>query len=125
MWKQFSLRGIYKWQALMPTTAAQYDSREHGTIRRKPQDLKKKHEQMLLSTLYNRIKLIDQRKNKFKVGNFFILSQYREAFFKKYTPIWSEETFEIVDEKSTNAIYFMKVDSEGKRVMGIFCHNEL
>ncbi|XP_044740086.1 uncharacterized protein LOC123301413 [Chrysoperla carnea] len=60
MWKQFSLNGSYKWINLMSPLITNYNQKTHHTIKMKPCDVNASNENMLLSTIYNNIKITDR-----------------------------------------------------------------
>lgn len=62
MWKQFSLQGSYKWLDILKQIVNTYNNRIHTTTGLKPSEVAKKHERLLLNTVYNRIKMTSKPK---------------------------------------------------------------
>lgn len=44
MWKEFSLRGNYKWLDILPKIVEKYNKKKHRTIGMRPIDVTKKDE---------------------------------------------------------------------------------
>ena len=65
-----------------------YDNTYHGTIKMKPVDVKS-------NTYIDSSKEINNKDPKFKIGDIFRISKYKNIFVKGYTPSWSEEVFTI------------------------------
>lgn len=77
MWKQFSLRGSYTWIDILPKIIAQYNRHKHRTTNMRPIDIR---DNRLIDTVYFRIKILDPRKQKIKVGDLVRISKYKTAF---------------------------------------------
>mgnify|MGYP002775180756 CR=1 FL=1 len=93
MWKQFSIQGNYKWIDILKKMVNDYNNTIHSTTGMKPIKVNKKNEKQLWKSVFKSIKIIDTRKQKFKIGDSVRISKYRELFSKGYTPNWSNEVF--------------------------------
>lgn len=125
MWKLFSLQGNYKWLNLLPDIVAEYNGTKHRKIGMKPKDVKKKDEKHLLQTVYSHLKMVDPRKQKFKVNDYVRISKYREVFSKGYTPNWSNENFKIIKVHQSNPRTYLLEDQDGNEIQGGFYEQEL
>lgn len=124
MWKQFSMRGSYKWIDLLDKLLDEYNNRNHRTIRMKPNDVDKSVERYLLDTVY-RPREIPRIKTKFKVGDHVRMSRYKYVFDKGYTPNWTTEIFKIKQVQQTNPLTYLLVDSDGRDIKGSVYKEEL
>ena len=125
MWKQFSLRGNYKWLNLLEDIVFKYNNTKHRTTGLKPIDINVKNEEDVFKSTYAKIKTIDPNKPKFNKGDFVRISKYREAFQKGYTPNWSNEVFEIKEIKLTNPRTYLLKDDKNEDIQGGFYEQEL
>lgn len=125
MWKVFSYQGTYKWLDVLPMIVEKYNSSIHSTIQMKPKDVNVKNAQQLLETVYNRIKKVDLRSIKYKVGDKVRLSKERSIFHKGYMPNWTTEVFTIKQIKLTNPITYLLQDQSGELIKGGFYKEEL
>lgn len=125
MWKQFSLQGTYKWLEMLPTIVTNYNATKHRTIGLRPMDVTKKDEKHLLTTVYSNIKVIDQRKAKFAIGDSVRISKFRHAFGKGYTPNWSNEIFTVSAIRHTNPRTYYLQDESKESIKGGFYNHEL
>lgn len=125
MWKEFSLQGNYKWLEILPKLVNIYNNTKHRTIGMKPTDVNRQNERKLLQTVYNHIKLADNKKPKFKVGDHVRISKLRGIFDKKYMPNWSTEIFTIKKIKLTYPITYLLQDIDNKDILGGFYEQQL
>lgn len=125
MWKQFSLQGNYKWLDILPKIVKDYNNTKHRKTGMKPADITKKHEKYLLKNVYNKIKLFDPKKPKFKINDPVRISKYRTQFSKGYTPNWSNEIFFISKVNNTNPRTYLLRDAENKEILGSVYEAEL
>lgn len=125
MWKQFSLRGSYRWWDILQKVVAQYNNTNHTTTGMKPKDVNENNEQTLLNTVYSHLKTIDPHKNKLNKDDFVRVSKYREAFSKGYTPNWSNEIFKIRKVQFTNPTTYLLSDQNNEEIAGAFYRQEL
>ena len=96
MWKQFSLRGTYKWFDILPDLIREYNETKHRTIKMKPKDVTKMNEKDLLQTVYEQHQIVEREQSpKFKIGEKVRISKYKHMFEKGYTPNWTTEVFTI------------------------------
>lgn len=125
MWKEFSLKGSYKWLDLIAEVVQRYNTTKHRTTGFKPVDVNRKNEKIILGTAYNYIKTVDPKIRKFKNKDHVRISKHREAFTKGYTPNWSTEIFTIAKVKLTNPTTYILKDSRNQEIMGGFYEQEL
>lgn len=124
MWKEFSLQGNYKWLNILPEIVNKYNTTIHSTIGVRPIDVNNKNEKKILLA-YNNIKIIDPKKNKFKIGDYVRISKHRGAFTKGYTPNWSNEIFQINKVQSTYPRTYLLIDISNQEIKGGFYEFEL
>lgn len=125
MWKQFSLQGSYKWLDILPKIVKDYNNTKHRKTGMKPAEITKKNEEYLLKNVYNKIKMVDPKKPKFKLGDFVRISKYKTQFSKSYTPNWSNEIFSISKVNNTNPRTYLLQDAENKEILGSVYEEEL
>lgn len=125
MWKTFSLQGSYKWLNILPDIVIKYNSTVHRTIGLKPKDVNNRHTKHLLNTVYSKVKTIDRRKPRFRVGDHVRISKYRVAFQKGYRPNWTHEVFKVVKVCLTNPRTYLLQDANNEEIKGGFYDYEL
>lgn len=125
MWKEFSLRGSYRWLDLLPMIVKQYNATKHSTTGLKPIDVNTRNATRLLRTVYSNVKTVDPKKQKFRVGDRVRVSKHRAAFAKGYTPSWSNEVFKIRKVHQTNPRSYLLEDESGQEIKGGFYEEEL
>lgn len=125
IWKEFSYQGHYNWTKNLQNIVRTYNNRKHRTIGMKPAEVTKKDESKLLNTVYNRIKLVDLKNQKFKVGDAVRISKLRGVFAKKYLPNWSTEVFRVNKVRLTNPITYLLIDERGQEILGGFYQEQL
>lgn len=123
LYKEFSLLGNYRWIEILPHITEQYNSRKHCTIKMAPCDVTKDMEDVLLNTIYSRIKM--QGRRKFQLGDIVRISKQKTAFEKGYTPNWSTELFKIINTPITSPATYVLEDMEGNKIRGAFYTEEL
>ena len=95
-----------------------YNNTYHSTIKMKPVDVK--------SNAY--IDSSKENNNKdatIKIGDYVIISKYRNIFTNGYVPNWSEEAFVIKKLKNTITWRYVINDLNGEEIPGMFYENEL
>ena len=125
MWKQFSLRGTYKWTDIVNDLLFDYNNTKHRTIGMKPKDVTARNESSLLRNVYGRTRVNRTRKIKFKVGEKVRISKYKHIFEKGYTPNWTTEIFTISEVKNTDPVTYKLVDYQNRPIEGGFYQEEL
>ena len=83
-----------------------YNNTYHRTIKMKPVDVKS-------STCINSSKEVNDKDNKFEVGDHVIRSKYINIFAKGYVSNWSEEVFGITKVKNTVPWTYVISDLKG------------
>ena len=95
-----------------------YNTTVHRTIKMKPIDV--------ISNFYAKYNEDSNEKDpKFRVGNRFRISKYKNIFAKGYTPNWSEEVFTITKNKDTVLWAYTISDLNGEPITGSFYEKEL
>lgn len=112
IYQRFSLNGNHKWVDILQELVNEYNSSKHRTINMAPIDVDFEHEQELLDTVYNYMRIIPA-KNKFRVGDHVRLSKYKSVFDKGYLPSWTAEVFKIRKIQHTDPITYLLTDWEG------------
>lgn len=123
MWKEFNFNGTYQWLDVLKKIVKIYNNRKHRTTGFKPAEITKKHEKLLLDTVYSNIKMID--KPKYKVGDFVRISKIRGVFDKHYKPNWSTEVFSIRKVQLTNPATYLLKDANNQEIKGGFYELQL
>lgn len=123
MWKEFSFQGSYKWIDILDNLILKYNNTKHRTTGLKPIAVTEKHENKLLNTIYNRIKIAAAAR--YKVGQFVRISKYKSIFEKGYHPSWTTEIFKIVKIQSTAPITYLLQDENGQDIAGGFYEHEI
>lgn len=127
MWKEFSLRGTYKWIDKLSDFISSYNNTKHRTIKMKPKDVTSENEKYLLRTVYGklRVKPISMRKGRFKIGDKVRISKVKHVFEKGYTPNWTTEIFTVNHVNNTNPVTYRLIDSQEQPIEGGFYQEEL
>lgn len=123
MWKMFSLNGNYKWVKELPELIKNYNNSFHRTIKMRPTEVTKEHEQHLLNSVYKNV--ITKPKNRFKVGDHVRITKYKGVFKKGYQPNWSTEIFIVVQVHATSPITYSIKDLTDTLILGTFYEPEL
>ncbi len=100
-----------------------YNNKKHRTTGLKPSGISKKHEKMLLDTVYSRIKITS--KPKFNIGDYVRISKLRGVFDKQYQPNWSTEIFMIRKVHLTNPVTYLLEDNNKHPIKGGFYDYQL
>ena len=95
-----------------------YNYTYHTTIKMKHVDVKP-------ITYIGSSKDINYQDPKFKVGDIFRISKYKNIFAKGYVPNWPEELFMIKKFKKTVPWTYVISDLKGKEIVGTFYKKEL
>lgn len=119
LYKNFSMRGTYKWIDVIDKITQDYNRRRHRTTGMKPCDVKSDTK----LTVYDHTKMI--KKSKFHVGDVVRISKFKSIFEKGYTPNWTTELFKIRKVQLTNPTTYLLEDMEGVPVSGGFYEEEL
>ena len=90
----------------------------HTTIKMKPVDVKD-------NKYIDFKKEVNDKDQKFKVGDCVKISKYKNIFAKGYTPTWSEEVFVVYKIKNTVPWTHVINDLNGEEITGTFYEKEL
>ena len=96
----------------------EYNNTYHRTIKMKPVDVKD-------NTYINFEKEVNNKDQKFKVGDYVRISKYKNIFAKGYMPNWSEEVFMISKIKNIVPWTYIINDLNGEEIIGTFYEKEL
>lgn len=119
IYKEFSIRGKYKWIDKLSEITSKYNNKVHRTTKMKPVDVTPETQ----LTVYNHSKIA--LKAKYKVNDIVRISKYKHLFAKGYTPNFTTELFKIVKVNITNPVTYMLEDMTGKPIRGCFYEMEL
>lgn len=123
LYKEFSLRGKFNWLSILDNVTNEYNTTKHHTIGRKPKDVTKRNEKVLLQSVYNHPKIAGKRK--FSINDMVRISKYKSIFDKGYTPNWSTELFKVVKVQLTNPTTYLLEDTNSRPILGAFYEQEL
>lgn len=123
MWKQFSLRGSYKWIDILPALITEYNNTKHRTIGMRPKDVNIRNEKRIMISAYNNMGKTP--KPKFRIGDSVRLSKFKHMFEKGYTPNWTTEIFKIRKVQLTNPVTYLLEDLDGEPISGAMYTEEL
>lgn len=124
MWKEFSLRGTFKWIDILENLVSTYNNTVHRTIAMKPKDVSRKNAERLLHRVYVKPSNHSVRK-RFKVGDKVRISKFKNIFAKGYTPNWSTEIFTVAKVIETNPPTYKLKDYQDEPIAGGFYEQEL
>lgn len=123
MWKQFSLRGNYKWHDILQNLVSEYNNSIHRTIGLKPKDVTPENEALVLKK-FDRL-IPRKKKSKFKVGDKVRINKYKHVFEKGYTPNWTTEIFTVVEVVPTRPFTYKLKDYQNQPIAGGFYEQEM
>lgn len=119
LYKEFSVRGKYKWFDILPNITKMYNKKVHRTIGMRPADVKPSTQ----LKAYDHIKIA--LKPKFRVGSIVRISKYKSLFAKGFTANFSTELFKVIKVNITNPTTYLLEDLNGQPIMGSFYELEL
>ena len=117
------MRGEYKYHDILDKLTKEYNSSIHRTIGRKPKDVSKKHEKVVLHMVYNIP--IKRKKSRYKRGDKVRISKYKHLFEKGYTPNWTTEIFTNAGVNPSHPVTYLIEDFQGQLIAGSFYEQEL
>lgn len=124
LYKEFSMRGEYRWIDILQRIADKYNNTPHSAIGGiKPSKVSKSNEKRILLEHFTHPKIF--RNHRFKIGDFVRISKYKHVFEKGYTPNWTTEIFKIVKVQITNPVTYKLDDMNNQPVLGGFYEHEL
>ena len=120
----------YRYIDVLDAVVASYNDTYHSSIKMSPSEVNESNEGEVLNNLYGKYMkegAYENRKVKFKVGDFVRLSVMKKTFEKGYVGNWSEEICVVDRVKASavpNVMYKVKQWS-GKEILGSFYDKEL
>lgn len=124
LFREFSIQGSYKWIDLFPRVVDQYNNTIHSIIKLKPNDVKPRHESMLLRNVFRKKKYY-KHQPKYEENDFVRISKARHVFHKSYTGNWSTEIFKIKSVQHTKPTTYLLESLNGEPILGAFYGLEL
>lgn len=126
MFKHFSLIGKYKYYDVLPQLVLDYNQTVHSKIKMRPIDVTKENSRQLYQRIYLKDKLkVNDRKNKFNVGDVVRISKFKHIFEKGYTPNWTTENFTVKKINNTIPHTYILKDHKGNPIQGCFYEHEM
>lgn len=125
MFLQFSLNSSYKWYDMIYDLVHKYNHTIHRTIKMKPAMVKKKHEKMLLSTVYHDNNVKFKQKTDLRVGDYVRTSFVTGAFRRGYLPNWGVGIYRIEEIKPTYPPTFKLSKENGEMEQRPYYRREL
>lgn len=126
IWKNFALRGEYRWLDALPSVVHDYNNSVHRTIKMKPSEVDATNEREIFRRAfdYGREKKSKSRP-KFKIGDYVRISKQKGVFDKGYLANWSTELFIVARVQATEPVTYLLNDLNGSPVKGGFYEYEL
>lgn len=124
LWKQFTMRGSYKWIDILQSTIDDYNHTKHRTIGMAPSNVGKIHEKRLLATVFKVIPG-DGKKKTLLPGTLCRINIKKGTWEKKYQINWSTEVFRVRLAQNTIPTTYLLEDLDGKDIDGCFYREEL
>ena len=112
------IRKIYIYIDKLEDIVGEYNNTFHRIIKMKPVDVKD-------NKYIDFKKEVNDKDQKFKVGDCLKISKYKNIFAKGYTPTWSEEVFVVYKIKNTVPWTHVINDLNGEEITGTFYEKEL
>lgn len=126
LWKHFSLCGKHKWIYILQDVTDEYNNTKHRTIKMKPVEVRRSHEQYLLTNVYKQNSSLNATETiKLSVSDNVRISKYKNVFEKGYTPNWTTEIFVVDKILQTNPTTYKLKDLNGVDIQGRFYYHEL
>lgn len=123
LYKQFSMRGKFKWIDILDDITDTYNTSKHRTIAMKPIDVTRTNESVLHARVYKNIKTFGRPS--FNIGDIVRISKHKSLFDKGYIPNWTTELFSIEKVQITNPVTYLLKDMLNKPIKGAFYTQEL
>lgn len=125
MWKYFTNKGNFNYTNVLQNIVDTYNNTEHSAIKTTPNNVTKKNRHKIWRLQYQQNSSLNQKKFKFKIGDFVRLSKIENIFAKKYLPRFTKEIFIIADRLKTNPVTYRVMDRKEEIIKGAFYENEL
>lgn len=122
LYREFSLRGKYKWIDILGDVTQKYNTSKHRTIGMKPADV---HSNTPRLKVYDNLKIFDKRRVRYKVGDIVKISKHKSVFSRGFHGSWTPENFKIVKIQITNPPTYILQDLNGQPIAGGFYEQEL
>jgi len=122
MWRRFSAEGTRRWVGMLPALLKEYNARKHRTIGIPPERVRTKFQ---LAHVYDKVKPLDPRHERFRVGDVVRISKYKRVFEKGYTPNWTTELFTVSRVHLTDPVTYTLADGRGETIAGRFYPEEM
>lgn len=125
LFPRLHLLGKFNWIDNFKSVIDTYNNKVHSKIKMKPIDVKKKHEKLLLQTVYKQKP--NFKKPKFKVGDLVRVNLNHRLFTKRSNSVnWSTKIYRIKSFKAKNPhIYTLENSDDASPILGIFYTEEL
>lgn len=120
MYREFTSTGSYKWVELLPLLINKYNNSKHRSIGMTPIQADENPTSVTIKQ-----RKINERKNKFKVGDKVRVSTQKGTFTKGYLPNWSTEIFTIWKINKTSPVTYNLQDYSGNLIAGCFYPEEI
>ena len=123
MWREFTLRGSYKWIDILDRLLEKYNDTKHRTIKMKPNQVTRENQGEVL--LNYKQYVAKSWNSKFQVGDPVRVSKNKHIFEKGYTPNWTTEIFTVTEVCDTIPTTYKLKDYRDEVVSGGFYDYEL
>ena len=122
MWRRFSAQGTRRWLDMLPILIKEYNASIHRTIGMEPIKVSPSTK---LGHVYNKVKLLDPRHDRFRVGDVVRVSKYKRVFEKGFEANWTTELFTISRIHLSDPVTFTLKDCRGETILGRFYSEEM
>lgn len=124
IYKDCAIRGSLRYVDNLEKIVASYNSTKHTKTGLPPDKVRKKHEKMLLNSVYNYKREIGNPR--YKIGDYVRLSSPRFVFTRSFNPSWTPELFKITAVNKKIPITYKISNYEGtEEIKGTFYEPEL
>lgn len=117
---KFEINQNFRWVDVLPSIVSDYNNTVHTTIKMKPIDVRKEHENFI-----NKKSMSSVQKPTFNVGDRVRIQVSKKTFENKYRNNWSREIFVINKIVYSDPITYKIKDLKGEDVKGSFYRYEL
>ena len=124
MWRRFTAENTNNWINMIGDLISKYNNTKHSTIEMTPVEGSKKENEAYIIGSRKPIN-VENKKNKFVVGDRVRISRIKGIFEKGYLPNWSEEVYNISKVQHTSPVTYILKDTLGETLQGGFYEEEL